>query len=50
MLKYGTYEVLLEQDAEFPRKHISDFRSRAEAQSWIKENAGSWARRVPHRG
>ena len=50
-LKYGTYEVVLEQDVETPRRHISDFRSKDEAQTWIKENAASWVKRkLPHRG
>jgi hypothetical protein len=49
MLQQGTCEVLLEQDAETPRRHISDFRSRDEAQTWIKENAAAWTRKVPHR-
>ena len=49
MLKHGTCEVLLEQDAEMPRRHISDFRSKAEAQTWIRENAASWTRKLPYR-
>ena len=51
MLKYGTYEVVLEQDDDTPRRHISDFRSKDEAQTWIKEHAASWVKRkLPHRG
>jgi hypothetical protein len=49
MLKYGTYEVVMKRDRETPTKHISDFRSRDEAQTWIKENAASWQRNIPHR-
>ncbi len=49
MLKYGTYEVVMRRDRETPTKHISDFRSRDEAQAWIEENAPTWRRSVPHR-
>jgi hypothetical protein len=50
-LKYGTFEVVLEEDFETPRRHISDFRSKDEAQTWIKENAAAWAkRRLPQQG
>jgi hypothetical protein len=38
-LKYGGYEVLREGDLDTPRRHICDFRSEYEAQTWIKENA-----------
>jgi hypothetical protein len=49
MLKYGTYEVVMKRDLESPTRHISDFRSRDEAQTWIKENAAYWRRNLPHR-
>ena len=49
MLKYGTYEVVLQSDAEAPPKHISDFRSKDEAQAWIKENAPGWHKLPPPR-
>jgi len=49
MLKYGTYEVVMKRGIETPPTHISDFRSRDEAQAWIRENASGWLRSVPHR-
>jgi hypothetical protein len=45
MLKYGTCEVVTKPDAETPARHISDFRSEAEAQAWIRESGPDWMRR-----
>ncbi len=44
-LKYGTYEVVTTPDDESPSRHISDFRSKAEAQAWIRENGSNWVKR-----
>jgi len=49
MLKYGTCEVVLKPDPESPARHIADFRSKDEAQAWIKENARSWHKASPPR-
>jgi hypothetical protein len=45
LLKYGTCEVVTKPDAETPSRHISDFRSEAEAQAWIRESGPDWVRR-----
>lgn len=42
MLKYGTCEVVMKLDVDAPTTHISDFRSKDEAQAWIRENAPVW--------
>ena len=44
-LKYGTFEVVMQPDERSPTRHISDFRSAAEAQAWIREQGSSWAKR-----
>ena len=44
-LKYGTFEVVMQPDERSPTRHISDFRSAAEAQAWIREQGSSWVRR-----
>lgn len=49
MLKYGTYEVVTAPDDESPPRHISDFRSKAEAQAWIRENGSNWVKRQVRR-
>ena len=45
MLKYGTYEVVTTPDDESPPRHISDFRSEAEAQDWIRQNGSNWVKK-----
>jgi hypothetical protein len=45
MLKYGTYEVVTTPDEESPSRHISDFRSKDEAQAWIRESGPNWVKR-----
>ena len=44
-LKYGTFAVVMQPDEQSPTRHISDFRSAAEAQAWIREQGSSWAKR-----
>lgn len=44
-LKYGTFEVVMRPDEQSPTRHISDFRSAAEAQAWIREQGSSWVKR-----
>lgn len=44
-LKYGTVEVVRQADEHGPTRHISDFRSAAEAQAWIREHGSIWVKR-----
>ncbi|MGH7036101.1 MAG: hypothetical protein ACREFL_20435 [Stellaceae bacterium] len=44
-LKFGTFAVVMQPDERSPTRHISDFRSAAEAQTWIREQGSSWVKR-----
>jgi hypothetical protein len=38
-LRYGGYAVMVQDDIDYPSRHVCDFHTEYEARLWIRENA-----------